>query len=97
MAQRFVPGEDLAPALDEARSCNRAGMTASLDHLGENVGTREDAERACASYIEALTVSRRKTLTRMYPSISRTLASTLGDQFCMGQLRMVTSRASELW
>ena len=29
-------------------------MTASLDHLGENVITREDAERARGSYTEAL-------------------------------------------
>ena len=54
MARRFVPGEELAPAIEAARACNKAGMTVSLDHLGENVVTREDAERARASYTEAL-------------------------------------------
>ena len=54
MAHRFVPGEELAPAIEAARACNKAGMTVSLDHLGENVVTREDAERARASYTEAL-------------------------------------------
>jgi len=43
MARRFVPGEELAPAIEAARACNKAGMTTSLDHLGENVVTREDA------------------------------------------------------
>jgi len=54
MAQRFVPGEELGPAIEAVRACNGAGMTASLDHLGENVVTREDAERARTSYTEAL-------------------------------------------
>jgi proline dehydrogenase len=53
-ARRFVPGEDIAPALEAARNCNRDGLSVSLDHLGENVLTREDAERAAASYIGAL-------------------------------------------
>src|ERR1700688_3312351 len=54
MAHKFVPGEEIGPAIDAVRACNRAGMTASLDHLGENVVTREDAERARTSYTEAL-------------------------------------------
>jgi len=54
MARRFVPGEELAPAIEAARACNKAGMTVSLDHLGENVVTREDAECARVSYTEAL-------------------------------------------
>src|SRR5580693_10571592 len=54
MAHRFVPGEELAPAIEAARACNKAGMTVSLDHLGENVFTREDTERARASYTDAL-------------------------------------------
>src|SRR6202161_1060229 len=54
MARRFVPGEELGPAVDAARACNKAGMSARLDHLGENVVTRQDAERARDAYIEAL-------------------------------------------
>src|SRR5271166_4819457 len=53
-AQRFVPGETLNPAIEAARRCNQAGMSISLDHLGENVGSREDAERARRAYMDAL-------------------------------------------
>ncbi len=36
MARRFVAGEELEEALAAARTCNQAGMSVSLDHLGEN-------------------------------------------------------------
>jgi len=49
LAQRFVPGEDLAPALQAARRSNRAGMAVSLDQLGENELSREGAERDTTS------------------------------------------------
>src|SRR5882724_9055226 len=81
-AQRFVPGEDLTPALEAARSCNHAGMTASLDHLGENVGSREDAERARASYTEAL---ERIATAEVDANISLKLTHLgldLGEGFC---------------
>ena len=69
LARRFVPGEDLALAIEAARNCNRAGMTVSLDHLGENVLDREDAERARAVvYRTRSTASQPKTSTRIFPS-----------------------------
>src|ERR1700738_5020304 len=54
LAQRFVPGEDLAAALEAARHSNEGGMPVRLDHLGENVLTRQDAERAREAYTAAL-------------------------------------------
>jgi proline dehydrogenase len=96
LAQRFVPGEDLAPALEAARSYNRSGMTASLDHLGENVVTREDAERARASYTEAL---ERIAAAGIDANVSLKLTHLgldLGEEFCAGQLRIVARRAGDL-
>jgi len=96
MAQRFVPGEDLSHAIDAARACNRAGMTTSLDHLGENVLTREDAAHARASYTEALD---RIAIERIDANISLKLTHLgldLGEDFCSEQLRIVTRRAAEL-
>jgi proline dehydrogenase len=96
MAQRFVPGEELSPAIEAARACNRAGMTASLDHLGENVVTREDAERARASYTEAL---EQIAVSGVDSNVSLKLTHLgldLGEEFCAEQLRLVTSRAEAL-
>ncbi|HWZ56973.1 MAG TPA: proline dehydrogenase family protein [Verrucomicrobiae bacterium] len=96
MASRFVPGEELAPALEAARACNRAGMTASLDHLGENVITREDAERARGSYTEALEQIAAKGIDSNVSLKLTHMGLDLGEDFCAGQLRIVTRRAEEL-
>ena len=96
MARRFVPGEELAPAIEAARACNRAGMTVSLDHLGENVATREDAERARASYTEALERIASEGIEGNVSLKLTHLGLDLGGEFCAEQLRRLTRRAEEL-
>lgn len=96
MAQRFVPGEDLAAALEAARRCNHAGMTATLDHLGENVLTREDAERARTSYAQALDGIAAENIDANISLKLTHIGLDLGDEFCAEQLRAITSRATEL-
>ncbi len=96
MARRFVPGEELAPAIEAARACNQAGMTASLDHLGENVVTREDAERARASYTDALDRIAAEGVDANVSLKLTHLGLDLGGEFCAEQLRIVTRRAEEL-
>src|SRR3984957_20710902 len=66
MAHRFVPGETLDEALAAARQCNNLGMFASLDYLGENVTTQEDAQRARDAYLE---IFDRITDERMHTTI----------------------------
>ncbi len=51
-AQRFIAGETLQEALSASAELDRAGRRVSLNHLGENVTTAEEAERARDSYVE---------------------------------------------
>ncbi|MGH9684091.1 MAG: proline dehydrogenase family protein [Candidatus Acidiferrales bacterium] len=51
MARRFVAGETLDDAVSAARGMNRAGQSASLDLLGENVSDEAGARRAAEGYI----------------------------------------------
>ncbi len=95
-ARRFVPGEEIALAIEAARNCNRDGLSVSLDHLGENVLTREDAERASASYTGALD---RIAAAHLDANVSLKLTHVgldLSEEFCVEQLRKVTRRAAEL-
>jgi proline dehydrogenase len=96
LAQRFVPGEDLAAALEAARSRNQAGMSVSLDHLGENVLTREDAARARQAYTNALDQIAAENLNANVSLKLTHLGLDLGDEFCTEQLRLVTQRATAL-
>ena len=96
LAQRFVPGEDLAPALEAARRSNRAGMAVSLDHLGENVLSREDAERARRAYTDALDRIAAENLDANVSLKLTHLGLDLVDEIGAEQLRTVTQRAAAL-
>ena len=96
LAQRFVPGEDLDAAIKAARRSNQAGMTVSLDHLGENVLTREDAECARQAYTNALDRIAAENLEANVSLKLTHLGLDLGDEFCTQQLRIVTERAAAL-
>ncbi len=95
-ARRFVPGEELPLAIAAAQASNRAGMSVSLDHLGENVGSKEDAERACATYIDLLDRIAAAGLDANISLKLTHLGLDLGDEFCAEQLRRVARRATEL-
>ena len=96
MAQKFVPGEDLAHAVEAARTCNRAGMTVSLDHLGENVVSREDVVRARNEYTNILDRIADEKLNSNASLKLTQLGLDLGEEYCADQLRVVTRRATEL-
>ncbi|RME46560.1 MAG: proline dehydrogenase, partial [Chloroflexi bacterium] len=51
MARRFVAGERLDEAIRVVRELNARGLKVSLDHLGEHVVSRQDAERATETYL----------------------------------------------
>jgi proline dehydrogenase len=53
-ARRFIAGERLDDAILVVRQLNGQGILATLDHLGENVATRDDARRAAGEYQQLL-------------------------------------------
>lgn len=54
LAKRFVAGETATEAMDAIRSLNDAGMTGTLDFLGEDVTSRAEALHTRDAYIELL-------------------------------------------
>ena len=54
MARRFVAGETIEDGIRAAREINAAGMTVSLDCLGESVNRREEAAAAADTYIRVI-------------------------------------------
>ncbi len=54
LARRFVAGDTIDEAISAVRALNREGIKATLDNLGEETRTREEAERACREYLIAL-------------------------------------------
>ena len=74
-----------------APECRQASII-----FGENVVTREDAQRARISYTNALDQIAAEAIDANVSLKLTHLGLDLGDDFCSGQLRIVTRRAAEL-
>jgi proline dehydrogenase len=53
-ARRFVAGETIDDAVRAARELNEAGMTVTMDYLGESVSDRTEATAAADQYLEII-------------------------------------------
>jgi proline dehydrogenase len=53
-ARRFVAGETIDDAVRAARELNEAGMTVTMDYLGESVNDRAEATAAADQYLEII-------------------------------------------
>jgi proline dehydrogenase len=54
VVDRFVAGESLPEALDAVRALAAEGLAVTMDHLGEDVGDRRQAERSRDAYLALL-------------------------------------------
>jgi proline dehydrogenase len=54
LARRFVAGETLGDGLRAVGALNARGLKVSLDHLGENTTTPDQARAAAAAYLDIL-------------------------------------------
>jgi proline dehydrogenase len=61
VSRRFVAGDTIPEAIEGTRALNAAGMSATLDYLGESVSNRDEATHAADTYIALLdTIAREK-------------------------------------
>ncbi|MBV9282454.1 MAG: proline dehydrogenase family protein, partial [Chloroflexi bacterium] len=94
-ALRFVAGETLEQAIDAVRAINARGMTATLDHLGENVTTREEAIEAADTYRRMLQEINRAGV-RCNASLKLThMGLDLGEQFAFDNVCRVIDQAAQ--
>lgn len=54
VARRFVAGETVEDGIAAARELNAAGISVTLDNLGESVETREEARAAADTYLSMI-------------------------------------------
>jgi proline dehydrogenase len=54
VSSRFVAGTEIADAVRATQAINRAGMSVSIDNLGENVSNPEEARHSAQLYSEIL-------------------------------------------
>lgn len=95
-AMRFVAGDTLDDALRAARELNGAGLSVSLDFLGESVGTRAEAEAAAEMAVRELEAIARDGLDANISIKPTQLGLDIDVGFCRDNLVRVLTRAREL-
>ncbi|MGC1187738.1 MAG: proline dehydrogenase family protein [Candidatus Acidiferrales bacterium] len=95
-ARRFVAGETLADAIAASAPLGHAGYGVILNHLGENVSTREQAEQARSSYVSMLGALEKSKLTGNISVKPTQLGLDLGTGFCQGLTIEIAEEAKRL-
>jgi proline dehydrogenase len=96
MASRFVAGETLDEAIDAARACNEAGLSVSLDYLGESVATRDEAVAATDMAIASLERIAGEGIEGNISIKATQLGLDIDEAFCRENVERVLARAREL-
>jgi len=96
LAKRFVAGETIDTALEAVRDLNAAGLTATLDFLGEDVTDPSEAQRTRDTYLAMLAaIERAGAATNV--SLKLTALGLLVDEaLCTGFLTAIVERAATL-
>jgi proline dehydrogenase len=95
-AWRFVAGEKLDDAVRAVKESNRQGIRASLDLLGENTRSREDAERATREVTGMLDrIAEEKIDCNISVKLTQ-LGLDLGADYCYENLMTIVRHAGQL-
>jgi proline dehydrogenase len=93
-ASRFVAGDVFGDALTVVRTLNEKGLFVTLDHLGENVTTSEEAASATDDYLEILD---RIVATGVKSNISVKLTQlglNIDLEDCLDNMRRIARKAA---
>lgn len=96
-ARRFVAGETVEQAIEAVRRLNAKGMTASLDHLGENVSAEADAAQTTETY-QGL-IDRIASTSDLAPTTISVKLTALGldisEETCLENMQRILERAKK--
>ena len=95
LAKRFVPGETTESAIETVRALNAAGMTASLDFLGEDVVEREAAIKTRDAYIRILEAIDAAGVDSNVSVKLTAMGLLIGEDFALENLLHIMQRAAK--
>ena len=96
-ALRFVAGEHLPDAINAIRRLNSAGATATLDFLGEGVGTAARAEASGDAYVRIVDALRETGVDSNLSLKLTQLGLDVDPALCRRILRRILDRAGEMF
>jgi proline dehydrogenase len=93
LTSRFVAGRTLADAIRILQKLSSENILGTLDHLGENVNSLEDAAASTDSYLEALAAIERAALPATVSVKLTQLGLNFSEQACRANIRILVERA----
>jgi proline dehydrogenase len=92
-ASRFVAGETVEEAVAKLRELNQAGLSASLDLLGESVLHAEEALRARDTYLELLDRIRAAQANANVSVKLTQMGLDIDEALCIANMRAIIAKA----
>lgn len=93
VTRRFIAGENINDAIEAIRELNRAGITATFDHLGESTRSRAEASADVEEYLRVLSLIA-ETGVQSNISVKLTqLGLDIDEEFCYENTRRLVAEA----
>lgn len=94
-ALRFVAGDDMASAMRTVSELNRQRVVATLDHLGENVASVDEARQAASSYLTLLDEIASNSVQSHISLKLTQMGLDIGEDYCQSLVAEILERATE--
>jgi proline dehydrogenase len=94
LSKRWVPGETIEDALAAVKELNDAGISATLDHLGENVASEAEARQAAGVYLQMLDEIHRRALNCNVSVKLTQMGLDISPDLCRENLTAILQRAT---
>jgi proline dehydrogenase len=94
ISERYIAGEELADAVRVVRRLNAEGKLATIDVLGEEIGTTDEARSIADAYEQALDAFDREGLDSNISVKPTALGLKLGYDVCRANLEEVVEHAA---
>jgi proline dehydrogenase len=88
-ASRFMPGEEIADAIEAARALHHEGIGAAFSHLGENITDRKEAQAVVEHYLMAIERIASASLPTEISVKLTQLGLDLSEDFCFENIRKI--------
>lgn len=96
VASRFVAGETVSAAMQAARALNEAGLLTTLDALGENTSSWDQAEEAVSEILSLLdAINESQVKANVSVKLSQ-FGLTIDEYRCADNLERIVKKAAQL-
>ena len=93
ITRRFIAGENIDDAIIAIRELNALGITASFDHLGESISSKEEAETDVVEYLHVLERIEEEGIASNISIKPTQLGLDIAEELCLANLERLVIAA----